>query len=122
MLTQESKIGVVDKSGAITAKIIKVFNKKKNIGFSSNIVKVSIQRVFSNRKIIKGQLFRALLIKTRSISFRRFGHIAKGKSNGLILLKKMEDIPYSRRLKGVVFLELRQVGFSKLLSVSDFVV
>lgn len=121
MIKVESVIPIVDNSGALIAKCIKVLCSKTQLGRVGSIIIVSIQKIASDSKIEKGQIFKALVVKTKGITYRRSGMSSFSVQNGIILLKKTELVPYSNRIRGVSFIELRKQGFSKLLSLCDFI-
>jgi large subunit ribosomal protein L14 len=119
MLKIETIVPIIDNSGGVSAKCIKVLKKKSQVGIAGNIIVVAINKVVANKKITKGQLFKALVVKTRFLKRRGAGQFSFSKKNGVILLKKNEIIPYANRIKGLLFLDLRKHGFVKLLSMCD---
>jgi ribosomal protein L14 len=118
MLMMESLIDVIDNSGVKKVKIIKVYNYGDFIG---RIFIASVYLVKPRRKIKKGDLIKGLILRLSSITFNMTGYLLKSFSNGSILLKKTENIPYGNRIKTVIYLNIRKNNFNKILILSRYV-
>jgi large subunit ribosomal protein L14 len=116
----ESKLYVSDNTGIRIIKCIQVI--RKPIGLSGNMVMASVQSVRPRRKIKKGDITRALIVRTVRNQSRLVGCFIRANSNSVVLLKNKELLPYGNRMKTVAFLELRKYGFAKLLTMTKYVV
>jgi len=119
MLFIGSNIVVQDNFGIRKVKCIRV--PKKGYAYLGSLILVSVLKKDSNKKRIKlGQLFKALVINTSNINFRKTGQWTKG-FNSVIILKKSDNIPISKRIKGPVCFECRKFKMSKILSMGSYI-
>ena len=117
----QTKLRVIDNSGAKTVKCIKVlkgFKKKKaKIG---DVIVVSVQKIKGNSslsKVKKGEVCYAMIIRTRKNFKRSTGIITNFENNSVVLLTNAR-IPISTRIFGKVPRELRTQKMLKLYSLS----
>lgn len=117
MIQRETKLNVIDNTGAKEVKCIKVFNKW--FGNVGDVVVVTIKKCLSHKKIKKGMIFKGVIVKTRK-SIIRFGkNSIKNTINGIVLLKKNEKYqPAGTRIIGSVAFELRKKGYMKIISLA----
>ena len=93
MIQQESILKVVDNSGAKKVKCIKVLGgfKKRYAGLGDIIV-VSVQRLRKKSKktskVLKGGVFRALVVQTKSVYQKKDGLSFLLKENSVVLINK----------------------------------
>jgi len=116
MIQQQSILKVSDNSGAKTAKCIKVlggFNKK--VSKLGDIVVVSIQKLRNKSKITskvkKGEVYKALIIRTKNRVKLKDGATVKFQENSVVLITKSGK-PVSTRIIGPI---------PKLLKVEKFI-
>jgi large subunit ribosomal protein L14 len=103
---------ISNNSGAKPGETITI-SVKKNI-FKKHIIKKS-------KIIIKGQICKALII--RSIKgIKRWGNFfLRSNTNAAILLNRY-DLPYGTRLFGIIFREIKKkMKYSKIISLADIV-
>lgn len=106
MIFKNSKIRIVDNTGAKFAKYIgsyKFNTIQKRVG---SIFITSLKKVAPRRKLKKGALFRAFTIRTRFPIFRINGLYVSTSANRAILFKGADDMPITNRLRGYVMLEV----------------
>jgi ribosomal protein L14 len=106
MICKNSKIRIVDNTGAKIAKYIGSykFNEiHKRVGM---IFITSLKRVTPRKKLRKGTLFRAFTIRVRFSTFRINGFYISTSANRAILFKGSDNIPITNRLKSYVMLEV----------------
>jgi large subunit ribosomal protein L14 len=119
MLVINSTLFIQDNSGIKLGKCIRV----PKIGYAKlgTVILISIVRKESRKKRLKlGQLCKALVVNTSNINFRRSGHWVKS-LNSVIILKRSDDVPISKRIKGPVCSELRRTKMSRILSMGSYV-
>nr|YP_010139042.1 ribosomal protein L14 [Lithodesmium undulatum]QQJ94650.1 ribosomal protein L14 [Lithodesmium undulatum] len=116
MIQQQSIVKVMDNSGAKTAKCIKVlggFNKK--FAKLGDIIVVSIQKLRNKSKITskvkKGEVYKALIIRSKSSFKNKDGSNIKFQENAISLITK-QGKPVSTRITG---------SFPKILKVEKFI-
>ena len=121
MIQQQTLLNVLDNSGAKKVKCIKVLGgyKKKN-SFVGEIIVVSIRelrgKLKKNSKVKKGELYKALVLKTRSKSFNRDGSYFFFDSNCVCLVNNQYKLIGSRILGTVpkLFKKIKYLKFSNV--------
>jgi large subunit ribosomal protein L14 len=115
----QTNLVVADNSGAKTARCIKVLGGSKhmitNIG---DVIVVSITSVTPGSKVKKGQVAKAVIIRTRSKIVRPDGSFLKFDDNAVVLVDK-ENEPLASRVFGPVSREVRQKNFLKIASLAS---
>lgn len=111
-----------DNSGARTMRCIKVIgSSKKRFAHVAEIIKVSIKTALPNSKVKKGEVFNAVVVRTRYPIKRPDGScITFGRNSAVLLNDKKE--PLGTRIFGPLPRELRAKKFTKILSLSPEVI
>jgi large subunit ribosomal protein L14 len=118
MVKIQSILRVVDNSGARFALCIRVLGKApKMVGKIGDIIVVSIKRSTPNKKIKKGTIQRAVIVRTASNLLRYDGSRLKFGKTCIVILNKM-FLPMGTRVFGPVCKELRDKKFIKILSLA----
>jgi large subunit ribosomal protein L14 len=111
-------LNVADNSGAQTVMCISVVgstrNRYANIG---DVIKVAVKSVIPNGKIKKGEVFFALVVRTKSGVRRNDGSLIRFYDNAVILLNNQLQ-PLGTRIFGPVTRELRSEQFMKVISLA----
>jgi large subunit ribosomal protein L14 len=120
MIFTNSILSVTDNTGVKYVKTIKVIRTKssygkKQIGGVGDILLVSIKILKPVEKIKKGQLFKALLVRTRRQINRKLGSL-KFEENAIILLNKKLE-PLGNRIFGPLSREAIESNFVKFASI-----
>lgn len=116
MIYVESVLNVADNSGAIKAQCIKVLKNKKFAKIGDEIV-VAIKKAKPNTKIKKGEVHKAVVIRTKKELRRADGTTIKFGNNEAILINA-EKQPLGNRIFGPVTYELREKNYLKIISLS----
>jgi large subunit ribosomal protein L14 len=123
MIQTQSILKVSDNSGAKTAKCIKVLGgfKKKFAKVGDTIV-VSIQNLRNKSKhtskVKKGEVYRAILIRTKINYTNKDGSKVIFQDNAVTLINKQNN-PISTRIIGPVSRVLKKKKFQKIISISS---
>lgn len=122
MIQQESILKVADNSGAKTVKCIKVLGGfKKRYATLGDIIVVSVQelrnRSKKTSKVLKGNVFRALILKVKSKYKRKDGTIFSFKKNVVALLTK-QGTPVGTRILTPLPKKLKKKKYLKFISLS----
>ena len=122
MIQQESILKVIDNSGAKTVKCIKVLGGfRKRYAKLGDIIVVSIQelrnRSKKTSKVLKGNVFRALLLKVKSKYLKKDGTFFTLKENAVALITK-QGSPVGTRILTSLPRKLRKKKFLKFISLS----
>jgi large subunit ribosomal protein L14 len=90
---------------------------KKLTGGIGDIIIVSVQQALPKTKVNKGDVYRALVVRTKKEIRRKDGSTVKFDTNAAVLLNKQNE-PIGTRVFGPVPRELRSKGFMKILSLA----
>jgi large subunit ribosomal protein L14 len=118
MIQMQSNLDVADNSGAKRVQCIKVLggSKRRTAGVGDVIV-VSIKEAQPRTKVKKGDVHRAVIVRTRKEVRRQDGTVIRFDSNAAVLVNKNEE-PIGTRIFGPVVRELRSKGFMKIISLA----
>jgi large subunit ribosomal protein L14 len=118
MIQMESVLEVADNSGAKRVKCIKVLGgSKRKYASVGDIIVVSVKDAAPNGKVKKGQLTRAVIVRTKKEIRRRDGSYIRFDNNSAVLLNK-DNEPVGSRIFGPVARELRAKQFMKIVSLA----
>ena len=118
MMQVGTVLDVADNSGAKRARCIKVLggthHTSANIG---EVIVVAVNGVIPNGKVKKGEVYRAVIVRSKSGVLRKDGSKITFGSNAVVLLSKQGE-PIGTRVFGPVTRELRQKKFVKIISLA----
>jgi large subunit ribosomal protein L14 len=122
MIQQETILKVIDNSGAKTVKCIKVLGGfKKRYAKLGDIIVVSVRQLRnkskSTSKVLKGGVFRALVVRTKKRHKKRDGSLFLLEENSVVLVNKQGN-PIGTRILGPVPKTLKKKKFMKFVSLS----
>src|SRR4051812_8101998 len=101
MIFSESLIKVLDNSGVRIGKCVRVYDKP--YGSVGDCILVSVRKFVPNKKVKKGMMFKAVIIKVDRNIYRKTGQYLKANRNAIVLIKKEENAPIGKRIKSLVF-------------------
>lgn len=118
MIKPESRLDVADNSGAREVLCIKVLggSKRKSAGVGDVIV-VSVKEAIPNGKVKKGEVHRAVIVRTAQAIRRADGSSIRFDGNAAVLLSKQGE-PIGTRIFGPVTRELRGRGYMRIVSLA----
>jgi large subunit ribosomal protein L14 len=118
MIQMESVLDVADNSGAKRVRCIKVLggSKRKYAGVGDVIV-VSVKDAAPNGKVKKGEVSRAVIVRTKKEIRRRDGSYIRFDKNSAVLIDK-DNEPIGTRIFGLVARELRARRFMRIVSLA----
>ena len=118
MIITETKLNVADNSGAKLVQCIKVLGGSKRRSASiGDLIVVSVKEAIPNGKVKKGEVTRAVVVRTKKGVFRKDGSTIRFDKNSAVLLTK-EGEPIGTRIFGPVTRELRLKKFTKIISLA----
>ena len=118
MIQQESRLNVADNSGAKEVLVIRVLGgTRRRYATIGDVVIVSIREAIPGAKVKKGEVARAVIVRTKRELARSDGSFIKFDGNSAVLISK-ENEPIGTRIFGPVARELRDKNFMKIVSLA----
>ena len=118
MIQMTSVLDVADNSGAKKVFCIKVLGgSRRRYASIGDVVIVSIREAIPGAKVKKGEVSRAVIVRTRRELARPDGSYIKFDGNSAVLINK-ENEPIGTRIFGPVARELRAKRFMKIISLA----
>lgn len=118
MVQQETRLAVADNSGAKELLIIKVLggalHRYANVG---DIVVCSVKEAAPNGNVKKGDVVKAVIVRTKAGVHRANGAYIKFDENAAVLIRE-DKTPRGTRIFGPVAKELRDKDFMKIISLA----
>ena len=123
MIQQESNLRVADNTGARMVRVIRVLGgSKKRYGRVGDVIVVSVKQAAPNASIKKGEVARAVIVRTAQAYRRVDGSSIRFDDNAAVLLDGSGVNPRGTRIFGPVARELREKGFMRIISLAPEVV
>jgi len=125
MIQTHTLVKVCDNSGARYAKCLKIlkttsaFGKKKNATVG-DIILVSVKYCVPRKKVKKGFLSKALVVRTKNILHRMPGCLNLQENAVILLDKKLQ--PIGTRVFGPIAKEIRLKNYNKLATLVKFLI
>ena len=118
MIQMQSKLTAADNSGARRVMCIKVLGgSKRRYARIGDIIKVTVKDAIPRGKVKKGEVYEAVVVRTKSGVRRSDGSLIRFDGNAAVLLSpKLE--PIGTRIFGPVTRELRTERFMKIVSLA----
>jgi large subunit ribosomal protein L14 len=119
MIQQESRLNVADNSGARELLVIQVTGgSRRRYGGVGDIVVATVKKATPNSAIKKSQIVRAVIVRTNKAYRRDDGSYIRFDDNAAVILSGDTQVPLGTRIFGPVARELREQGFSRILSLA----
>src|SRR6185312_6839032 len=118
MIQMRTNLDVADNSGAKTVQCIKVLGgSRRKYAAIGDIIVVSVKEALPRRGVKKGEVHRAVVVRT-SFPLRRVdGSAIRFDRNAAVLINKQGE-PIGTRISGPVTRELRGKKFMKIISLA----
>ena len=118
MIQVQSMLEVADNSGARRVQCIKVLGgSKRRYAGIGDVIKISIKEAIPNSRVKKGEMFNALVVRTRKGVRRPDGSLIRFDRNAAVLLNPQLQ-PIGTRIFGPVTRELRSERFMRIVSLA----
>ena len=118
MIQVQSVLDVADNSGARRVMCIKVLGgSKRRYAGIGDVIKVSIKEAIPRGKVKKGEVIKAVVVRTKKGVRRNDGSVIRFDSNAVVLLNA-QDQPVGTRIFGPVTRELRSTNYMKIVSLA----
>ena len=118
MIQMQTQLDVADNSGARRVQCIKVLGgSKRRYAHIGDLIKVSIKEAIPRGKVKKGDVYTAVVVRTRKGVRRSDGSLIRFDGNAAVLLNANNQ-PIGTRIFGPVTRELRSENFMKIISLA----
>ncbi len=118
MIQAETKLNVADNSGAKLLLCIKVLGgSRRRYASVGDLVVVTVKEAMPNSKVKKGEVMRAVVVRTAKEIRRPDGSYIKFDDNSAVLVNQQNE-PIGTRIFGPVARELRAKRFMKIISLA----
>ena len=118
MIQAETVLDVADNSGARKVLCIKVLGgSKRKYATVGDIIVVSVKEAIPNAKVKKGDIAKAVIVRTKRAVRRADGSYISFDENSAVLINKEKE-PVGTRIFGPVARELRAMKFMKIISLA----
>ncbi|MDA1107087.1 MAG: 50S ribosomal protein L14 [Gammaproteobacteria bacterium] len=118
MIQMQTHLEVADNSGARRVMCIKVLGgSHRRYAGIGDVIKVSIKEAIPRGKVKKGEVYDAVVVRTRKGMRRPDGSLIRFDTNAAVLLNNQQQ-PIGTRIFGPVTRELRSEKFMKIISLA----
>ncbi|MFQ6023357.1 MAG: 50S ribosomal protein L14 [Acidiferrobacterales bacterium] len=118
MIQMQSVLSVADNSGAKKVKCIKVLGgSQRRYAGIGDVVKVSVKEAIPRGRVKKGDIYDAVIVRSRKGVRRSDGSVIRFDNNAAVLLTPQRE-PVGTRIFGPVTRELRTQNFMRIISLA----
>jgi large subunit ribosomal protein L14 len=118
MIQAETRLTVADNSGAKEVYCIKVLGgTRRRYARVGDIIVVSVKEAIPNSKVKKGDVLKAVVVRTKKEIRRVDGSLIRFDDNSAVLINAQRE-PIGTRIFGPVARELRAQRFMKIISLA----
>ena len=118
MVQQESYLRVADNTGAKELKCIRVLGgSTRRYGNIGDVVVASVRKAAPGGQVKKGEVVRAVIVRTRKGLRRSDGSYVRFDENAAVIIKE-DKTPRGTRIFGPVACELRDKDYMRILSLA----
>lgn len=119
MIQQESRLKVADNSGARELLVIQVKGGSRvRYGGVGDVVVATVKKAAPNSSVKKSSIVRAVIVRTAKEYKRDDGSYIRFDENAAVILSGDTSNPVGTRIFGPVARELREKGYSRILSLA----
>ena len=118
MIQMQTNLEVADNSGARQVQCIKVLGGSKRMHATvGDVIVVSVKDALPKGRVKKGDVCKAVIVRTASDIRRKDGSVIRFDSNAAVIIDK-DGEPVGTRIFGPVTRELRTKKFMKIISLA----
>jgi len=118
MIQMQSTLNAADNSGARRVMCIKVLGgSKRRYARIGDVIKVTVKDAIPRGRVKKGEIYNAVVVRTRKGVRRPDGSLIRFDGNAAVLLNARLE-PIGTRIFGPVTRELRTTRFMKIISLA----
>ncbi len=118
MIQAETRLRVADNTGARQIGVIKVLGgSRRRYARVGDIVVASVKESTPGSMVKKGEVIRAVIVRTKTPIRRKDGSAIKFDENAAVILRD-ETEPQGTRIFGLIARELREKKFARIISLA----
>ena len=118
MIQPFTRLKVADNSGAKEIMCIKVLGgSKRRYARVGDIIVASVKKALPNGKVKKGQVVKAVVVRTKKEVQRENGSLIRFDDNAAVIIDAKKE-PVGTRIFGPIAREVRYEGFQKITSLA----
>ncbi len=118
MIQSFTRLKIADNSGAKEIMCIKVLGgSKRRYATLGDVIVASVKKAIPNGKVKKGQVVKAVIVRTKKEVQRENGSLIKFDENAAVILDAKKE-PMGTRIFGPVGREIRYANFMKIVSLA----
>lgn len=122
MIQMQTRLDVADNSGARSVMCIKVLGgTRRKYASIGDIIVVTVKDAAPNSKVKKGDIMKAVIVRTKKEINRNDGSYIRFDNNSAVLINPQNE-PVGTRIFGPVARELRAKNFMKIISLAPEVI
>jgi large subunit ribosomal protein L14 len=122
MIQEETNLVVADNSGAKSVRCIRVLGgSDRRYAGVGDIIVVAVKSAIPGGTVKKGEVSRAVIVRTAKETKRKDGSFIKFDENAAVLINNQNE-PKGTRIFGPVARELREKSFMKIISLAPEVI
>lgn len=123
MIQPESRVKIVDNSGARIGKVFNVLGgSKKRYAELGELVVLSVQVAEPRKPVKKKDVVYGVVVRQRKAYRRKDGSYVRFDDNAVVLVDKEKKEPKANRVFGPIPRELSEAGYQKIVSLAPEVV
>lgn len=117
MILEQTRLKVADNSGARSVMCIRILGTKRKFARVGEVIRVTVKEAQSGGVVKKGELCRAVIVRTKNSIRRSDGSCLRFDSNAAVLIDDNGN-PRGTRIFGPVARELRDADYMKVVSLA----
>ncbi len=123
MIQSQTRLKIADNTGAKEIMVIQILGQRKGGTFQKSgtvgqIVSASVKEAIPNGAIKPGDVVYAVIVRTHKELRRKDGSYIRFDDNAAVLIDKEKKDPKGTRIFGPVARELKELGYSKIISLA----
>ncbi len=121
MIGVQTRLDVADNTGAQSLMCIRVLGQRKRYARIGDVIKVSVKEAQPRGMVRKGEVHKALIVRTSHSIRRKDGTLLRFDNNAAVLVDDQMN-PRGTRIFGPVARELRDKNYMKIISLAPEVI
>ena len=117
MIVEQTRLKVADNSGARSVMCIRILGTKRKFARVGEVIRVTVKEAQPNGVVKKGEVCKAVIVRTKSSIRRSDGSYLRFDSNAAVLIDDTGN-PRGTRIFGPVARELRDADYMQVVSLA----